>query len=140
MENRLVGISLGKFMNALGGGSLGCPQGNRGSNSSQRIGSFQADYRNELSNLIYNGLWFNPATDSDCLSQVHQQVVNGTAKVKLYKGSATVVARKSDNSLYDESLATYTMQILLTRMLRLALSAVGLPSKVHAEVQAHKDK
>jgi argininosuccinate synthase len=37
-----------------------------------------------------------------------QQVVNGIVKMKLYKGTATAVARKSGNSLYDEDLATYT--------------------------------
>ena len=38
-----------------------------------------------------------------------QAVVNGTVKMKLYKGSAVPVARQSaHNSLYDEDLATYT--------------------------------
>ena len=95
-----------------------------------------------MSNLIYNGLWFNPATEAliAYLKQT-QKVVNGTAKVKLYKGTATVVARKSNNSLYDENLATYTSADTFDQDAAVGFIKLwGLPSKVHAEVQAHLEK
>ena len=61
--------------------------------------------------------------------------------MKLYKGSVTVVARKSDNSLYDENLATYTSADTFDQDAAIGFIKLwGLPSKVHAEVQAHKDK
>ena len=36
-----------------------------------------------------------------------QQSVNGVVRLKLYKGSVTVVGRKSDDSLFDEKIATF---------------------------------
>jgi argininosuccinate synthase len=58
--------------------------------------------------LIYNGYWWSPEramlqTMIDA-SQVH---VNGKVRVKLYKGNVVVVGRSSDNSLFDENIATF---------------------------------
>lgn len=60
---------------------------------------------------VYEGLWYSPlkeALDSFCAST--QACVTGTVKVKLYKGSSTVVGRKSPYSLYDFGLASYGTQ------------------------------
>ncbi len=60
------------------------------------------------SQLIYNGFWFSPEmrllqrTMDDA-----QTTVNGTVRLKLYKGNCTPVGRKSVNSLYSESFATF---------------------------------
>ena len=60
------------------------------------------------SQLIYNGFWFSPEmrllqrTMDDA-----QATVNGTVRLKLYKGTCTPVGRKSANSLYSESFATF---------------------------------
>lgn len=58
--------------------------------------------------LIYNGLWFS-ALRRDLAAYVasSQSNVTGTARLRLYKGSATVVGRQSPFSLYDQELATY---------------------------------
>jgi argininosuccinate synthase len=58
--------------------------------------------------LIYNGLWFG-ALRRDLAAYVSssQQHVTGTARLKLYRGSCTVVGRTSPFSLYDMELATY---------------------------------
>ena len=57
---------------------------------------------------VYNGLWFSPLKEAfDAFLGHTQQCVTGTVKVKLYKGSCTVVGRKSPFSLYDFGLATY---------------------------------
>mgnify|MGYP001654164761 FL=1 len=108
----------------------------------RELAHFKPIIENELSNLIYNGLWFNPATEAlIAYLKSTQQVVNGTAKIKLYKGSATVVARKSDNSLYDENLATYTSADTFDQDAAVGFIKLwGLPSKVHAEVQAHAEE
>jgi len=58
--------------------------------------------------LVYNGFWFSP--EMRLLQKTMdeaQQTVNGTVRLKLYKGNSTPVGRKSDNSLYHESLATF---------------------------------
>ncbi|MDX5018696.1 argininosuccinate synthase, partial [Streptococcus suis] len=62
----------------------------------REVSHFKPILENELSNLIYNALWFSPATKA-IIAYVKetQKVVNGTTKVKLYKGSAQVVARHS---------------------------------------------
>ncbi len=58
--------------------------------------------------LIYNGYWWSPerlmlqkAIDES------QQCVNGDVRVKLYKGSVSVVGRRSNESLFDEKIATF---------------------------------
>jgi argininosuccinate synthase len=58
--------------------------------------------------LVYNGFWFSPERE---LLQVTmdetQKTVNGTVRLKLYKGNCIPVGRKSDESLYRESFATF---------------------------------
>ena len=59
--------------------------------------------------MIYNGLWFSP--EREALQQFMDSVqerVNGEARLKLYKGSATIDGRKSlTHGLYDEGMATF---------------------------------
>ena len=60
------------------------------------------------SQLIYNGFWFSP--EMQLLQRTMddaQSTVNGTVRLKLYKGNCIPVGRKSDNSLYSESFATF---------------------------------
>ncbi|MCM5703186.1 argininosuccinate synthase [Larsenimonas salina] len=58
--------------------------------------------------VIYNGYWWSPERE---MLQVAidntQDVVNGVVRLKLYKGNVTVVGRKSDDSLFDASIATF---------------------------------
>lgn len=57
---------------------------------------------------VYNGLWFSPlkeALDAFCAST--QKGLTGEVRLKFYKGTCTVVGRKSPYSLYDYALATY---------------------------------
>ena len=62
----------------------------------------------EYADIIYNGLWFS-AFHEELFQFVlrNQQFVTGLTRVKLYKGKATVVGRKSEFSLYSKKLATY---------------------------------
>lgn len=58
--------------------------------------------------LVYNGLWFAPVKRAlDAFVDETQKVVTGDVKVKLFKGTATAVARRSPYGLYDEALATF---------------------------------
>lgn len=57
--------------------------------------------------LVYNGYWWSP--ERLLLQQLideSQQLVSGVVRLKLYKGNVMVVGRKSDNSLFDENIAT----------------------------------
>ena len=143
VENRLVGIKSREIYECPGAVTLlAAHKEIEDLTLVRELAHFKPIIENELSNLIYNGLWFNPATEAlIAYLKSTQQVVNGTAKVKLYKGSVTVVARKSNNSLYDESLATYTSADTFDQDAAIGFIKLwGLPSKVHAEVQAHKDE
>jgi len=58
--------------------------------------------------LIYNGYWFSPEREMlQALIDKSQERVNGTVRLKLYKGQASVVARWSDDSLYSEQHVTF---------------------------------
>ncbi|AZZ60040.1 argininosuccinate synthase [Oenococcus sp. UCMA 16435] len=74
------------------------------------VAHFKPIIEQQITNLIYNAMWISPLFDAlNKFVDETQKVVNGTVKMKLYKGSATAVARKSENnSLYSEKLATYT--------------------------------
>jgi argininosuccinate synthase len=62
----------------------------------------------EYADIIYNGLWFS-GLHQDLFHFVlsNQRFVSGFVRVKLFKGKATVVGRKSEHSLYSKKLATY---------------------------------
>jgi len=58
--------------------------------------------------LIYRGLWYSPLKEAlDGFIENTQERVTGTVRVKLFKGSAQVVGRFSENSIYSPDLATY---------------------------------
>jgi argininosuccinate synthase len=60
------------------------------------------------SELVYNGLWYSPLKAAlDAFVQQTQLRVSGTVRIKLFKGTAAVVGRKSEKSLYAPDLATY---------------------------------
>lgn len=58
--------------------------------------------------MVYNGYWWSPERKMlQTAIDESQHFVNGMVRVKLYKGSVAVVGRKSDQSLFDESIATF---------------------------------
>jgi argininosuccinate synthase len=58
--------------------------------------------------LIYNGYWFSPEREMlQALIDHSQKRVNGTVRIKLYKGLASVVGRWSEDSLYSEQHVTF---------------------------------
>jgi argininosuccinate synthase len=91
----------------------------------------------EYSELVYNGLWFS-SHHEDIASYIQstQRHVTGEVRVKLHKGSATVVGRKSPRSLYDFSLATYDKADEFDRTAAVGFINIwGLPSRVQAKAQ-----
>ena len=58
--------------------------------------------------LIYNGFWWSPERKMmQSMIDESQEYVNGTVRLKLYKGGVSCVGRKSDDTLFDEGMATF---------------------------------
>lgn len=137
VENRLVGIKSREIYECPGAITLLTAHKEIEDITLVReVSHFKPILENELSNLIYNALWFSPATKAIiAYIKETQKVVNGIAKVKLYKGSAKVVARKSPNSLYDENLATYTSADSFDQDAAVGFIKLwGLPTQVNSQV------
>ena len=137
VENRLVGIKSREIYECPGAVTLlAAHKEIEYITLVREVSHFKPILENELSNLIYNALWFSPATKAIiAYIKETQKVVNGTAKVKLYKGSAVVVARQSDNSLYDENLATYTAADSFDQEAAVGFIKLwGLPTQVNSQV------
>jgi argininosuccinate synthase len=90
--------------------------------------------------LIYDGLWFSPLKNAlDSFIDSFSQRLTGKVKMKLYKGSATVVGRNSEFSMYQQDLATYGQNDSF-----LHNSAIGfidifsLPNRVYHRVKHDK--
>ncbi len=72
------------------------------------VSQYKRGIEESYSKLVYNGLWYSPLKQAlDAFIQQTQARVTGTVRVKLFKGSATIVGRKSANSLYTPDLSTY---------------------------------
>lgn len=97
---------------------------------------FKTTIDQKMAQLIYDGLWFSPLKQAlDAFIDETQQVVNGTVRVKLWKGTHTVVGRKSENSLYNEELATYSKGDAFDHHAAVGFIKLwGLPTKVFTEV------
>ncbi len=70
--------------------------------------NFKRTLEDKWAYLCYAGLWLEPLrTDLDAYMESANAYVTGEVTVKLYKGSATVVARSSPFALYDRTLASF---------------------------------
>jgi len=81
--------------------------------------------------LAYAGLWMEPLREDleDFINKT-QERVTGDVKLKLYKGSATVVSRSSPFSLYDANLATYNIETTFDQTWSPGFIEIwGLPTK-----------
>ncbi len=70
--------------------------------------NFKAIVDSTWARLIYEGLWVDPLRQSlEAFTMSTQRYVNGSVRIKLYRGGMRVVGRSSKNSLYLSNLATY---------------------------------
>ena len=98
---------------------------------------FKALVATQYADLIYNGLWFGGLRHNlAAYVDDTQEYVSGTVRLKLNRGTCTVVGRKSPNSLYDVSLATYDKGDTFNQsdspgFIRLW----GLPARIQARAQ-----
>lgn len=106
----------------------------------KEVAHFKPVIEKKLTELIYEGLWFSPLKDAllGFLKET-QQYVNGVVRVKLFKGHAIVEGRKSENSLYNEKLATYTVDDEFDHSAAVGfIQLFGLPTKVSSMVNKKK--
>jgi argininosuccinate synthase len=96
----------------------------------------------EYSDLVYNGLWFTGyREDLTAYIESSQRFVTGTVRLKLQKGSAMVVGRKSPYSLYRHDLATYDEGDVFDQSASVGFIHLwGLPARTQARMQGKKKK
>ncbi|PED29073.1 argininosuccinate synthase [Bacillus cereus] len=106
----------------------------------KEVAHFKPVIEQKITEIIYNGLWFSPLKQAlHAFLQETQKNVTGTVRVKLFKGHAIVEGRKSEYSLYDEKLATYTAQDEFNHDAAVGfISLFGLPTKVYSQVNQKK--
>jgi argininosuccinate synthase len=96
----------------------------------------------EYAALVYGGLWFTAfREDLTAYIESSQRFVSGTVRLKLHKGSLTVVGRKSPYSLYRHELATYDKGDIFDQSASAGFIHLwGLPARIQARVQGKKTK
>lgn len=109
VENRFVGMkSRGIYETPGGTVLLEAHRGIEQITLDSGAGHLKDSLMPRYAELIYNGFWFSPEREMlQAAIDKSQEHVSGTVRVKLYKGSASTVARWSDNSLYSEAHVTF---------------------------------
>ncbi|MGD2139995.1 MAG: argininosuccinate synthase [Burkholderiales bacterium] len=110
VENRYVGMkSRGCYETPGGTIMLKAHRAIESITLDREVVALKDDLMPRYSRMIYNGYWFSPERVLlQNLIDESQQPVNGTVRVKLYKGSVQVVGRESKrNSLFDERIASF---------------------------------
>ena len=109
IENRLVGIKSREIYEAPAAIIINeAHQHLEDLNLDRETIHFKYLISDKYSELLYYGLWYSPLKEAlDAFIDETQKVISGDIKIKLYKGKATVVGRKSPNSQYQYNLATY---------------------------------
>ena len=109
VENRYVGMKSRGCYETPGGTIM--MKGHRAIES-LTLDRESAHLKDELmpkyANLVYNGYWWSPERLAlQTLIDQTQTYVNGDVRIKLYKGSVSAVGRRSENSLFDDKIATF---------------------------------
>ena len=74
------------------------------------LSHFKEDISLKYAELVYYGLWFTPLRESlDAFVESTQKTVTGSVKLSLYKGNIAIASRKSENSLFNADLSSFTM-------------------------------
>ncbi|HUT41950.1 MAG TPA: argininosuccinate synthase [Gammaproteobacteria bacterium] len=110
VENRYVGMkSRGCYETPAGTILLKAHRGIESLTMDREAAHLKDDLMPRYASLIYNGYWWSPERRLlQELIDASQENVNGTVRLKLYKGNVILVGRKSDSdSLFDERIATF---------------------------------
>lgn len=90
--------------------------------------------------VVYDGLWYGPLRAAlDAFVGSTQERVTGRVRVRLYRGSATVVGRSADAALYRHGLVTYGVGSTFDQSSAAGfIDIFGLPSRLWNDVAAHR--
>ncbi|MBI2164945.1 MAG: argininosuccinate synthase [Chloroflexi bacterium] len=141
LENRLVGIKSREVYEAPAGVVLHAAHRALETltlgKEQQRL---RALFAQQYADLVYNGLWYSAfREDLDAFVRSTQRFVSGTVRVRLHKGSCTVVGRRSPYSLYQFGLATYGKGDQFDHMAAEGFIKIyGLPVRIQSQTQQKK--
>ena len=109
VENRFVGMkSRGAYETPGGTIMMRAHRGIESITLDREVAHLKDELMPRYAKLIYNGFWWSPERKMlQAAIDNSQQFVNGEVRVKLFKGNVDVVGRKSDDSLFDEKIATF---------------------------------
>ncbi len=110
VENRYVGMkSRGCYETPAGTIMLKAHRAMESLTLDREAAHLKDELMPKYASMIYNGYWWSPEREAlQALIDQTQRVVNGSVRVKLYKGNVIVAGRKSpSHSLFDESIATF---------------------------------
>ncbi|TGM23600.1 argininosuccinate synthase [Leptospira selangorensis] len=137
VENRLVGIKSRGVYETPGGTILHIAHRDLESITLDRDTQHKKDeLSQEFARYIYNGQWYsNQMNALRAYMDYTQKYVNGTVRIKLYKGNCSVVGRKSNKSLYNAGLSTFEKEELYNQYdAEGFINLYGLPMKEWARV------
>ena len=141
VENRLVGIKSREIYEAPAATVLlEAHRALQAMTLSKEQLRFKQKVAVEYADLIYNGLWFTSLhQDLAAYVESSQRFVTGTVRLKLFKGSCSIVGRKSPFSLYNYGLATYDKGDEFDHSAAVGFIHLwGLPARTQAQVQDTK--
>ena len=109
VENRYVGMkSRGCYETPGGTVMLRAHRAIESITLDRELAHLKDDLMPRYASLVYNGYWWSPERQAlQSLIDYSQLYVNGLVRLKLYKGNVIVVGRQSDDSLFDEDIATF---------------------------------
>lgn len=109
VENRYVGMkSRGCYETPGGTVILKAHRAIESLTLDRELAHLKDDLMPRYATLVYNGYWFAPERYAlQAMIDESQKFVNGRVRLKLYKGNVIVVGRDSENSLFDEDIATF---------------------------------
>ncbi len=109
VENRYVGMKArGCYETPAGTIMLKAHRAIESITLDREVAHLKDELMPKYASLIYNGYWWSPEREMlQTMIDESQKFVNGVVRVKLYKGNVIVVGRKSDDSLFDEDIATF---------------------------------
>ena len=109
VENRYVGMkSRGAYETPGGTIMLRAHRAIESITLDREVAHLKDELMPRYASLIYNGYWWSP--ERLMLQKMiddSQQYVNGVVRIKLYKGNVIVAGRKSDDSIFDATIATF---------------------------------
>ncbi len=109
VENRYVGMKArGCYETPAGTIMLKAHRAIESITLDREVAHLKDELMPRYASLIYNGYWWSPEREMlQTMIDESQKYVNGVVRLKLYKGNVIVVGRKSDDSLFDEDIATF---------------------------------